>query len=556
MIVLSLFDGMSCGQIALRDMGIIPEVYYASEIDKFAIAQTQLNFPETIQLGSVTELDATKLGHIDLLIGGSPCQSFSFAGKRVGMATTDKEEIYTLDRYLELKRGGFQFEGQSYLFWEYMRILNEVRQTNPDVLFLLENVEMGKKWEKVLSDAIGIQGVHINSALVSAQTRKRIYWTNIRTRRQDMFGSLVSDIPLPKDRDIYLKDILLDEVDEKYYVSDAVLERMKRTNYSKPAINPEKTGTLNTKNNSGQMSLDSGTTFIKMTIEGKVSRNQLKSSCFTAGGHSGGYHSDMDLICVAMRGRNPENPSDRSKGCTTIQRLEAKTDGKTDCLTSVAKDNLIYSCITQKRNEYGKSIRKEYEKGNIEAKRSEIQNMELREDGKTNTLTTVQKDNLIYEGRNIPIHIPEATKKGYAEIFPGECFDGTQLGSKTRRGRKMTGKCNCLMAQTIPEYYRYEKRPIQLNPSTESNGNQPYQQNRVYSDKSLSPAVMANMSCGSYAVQTSERIRRLTPTECARLQTIPEWYKWECSETQQYKMLGNGWTVEVIKHIFSFLPIK
>lgn len=502
MIVLSLFDGMSCGQIALRDMGIIPEVYYASEIDKFAISQTQLNFPETIQLGSVTELDATKLGHIDLLIGGSPCQSFSFAGKRVGMATTDKEEIYTLERYLELKRGGFQFEGQSYLFWEYMRILNEVRQTNPDVLFLLENVEMGKKWEKVLSDAIGIQGVHINSALVSAQTRKRIYWTNIRTRMQDMFGTPVSDIPLPKDRNIFLQDILLDEVDEKYYVSDAVLERMRRSNYSKPAINPEKTGTLNTKNNSGQMSLDSGTTFIKMTIEGKVSRNQLKSSCFTAGGHSGGYHSDMDLICVAMRGRNPENPSDRSKGCTTVQRLEAKTDGKTNCLTSVAKDNLKY------------------------------------------------------EGRNIPIHIPEATKKGYAEIFPVECFDGTQLGSKTRRGRKMTGKCNCLMAQTIPEYYRYEKRPIQLNPSTESNGNQPYQQNRVYSEKGLSPAVMGNMSSGSYAVYTNERIRRLTPTECARLQTIPEWYKWGCSETQQYKMLGNGWTVEVIKHIFSFLPIK
>ena len=302
-----------------------------------------------------------------------------------------------------------------------------------------------------------------------------------------MFGTPVSDIPLPKDRNIYLKDILMDEVDEKYYVSDAVLERMKRTNYSKLAINPEK-------------------------------------------------------------------PSDRSKGCHTAQRLEAKTDGKTNCLTSVAKDNLIYSCLTHKRNEYGKSIRKEYEKGHIEAKRSEIQNIELREDGKTNTLTTVQKDNLIYEGRNSPIHIPEATKKGYAEIFPGECFDATQLGSKTRRGRKMTGKCNCLMAQAIPEYYRYEKRPIQLNPSTESNGNQPYQQNRVYSDKGLSPAVMAYMSSGSYAVQTNERIRRLTPTECARLQTIPEWYKWECSETQQYKMLGNGWTVEVIKHIFSFLP--
>lgn len=186
--VLSLFDGMSCGQIALRELGIIPEVYYASEIDKFAIGQTQLNFPDTIQLGSVTEVDGTKLGRIDLLIGGSPCQSFSFAGKRVGMVTTDKEEIHTLERYLELKQEGFQFEGQSYLFWEYMRILREVQQVNPDVLFLLENVEMGKKWEEVLNKAIGLKGVHINSALVSAQTRKRIYWTNIRVTSGNLWG--------------------------------------------------------------------------------------------------------------------------------------------------------------------------------------------------------------------------------------------------------------------------------------------------------------------------------------------------------------------------------
>ncbi len=97
------------------------------------------------------------------------------------MSTKESEEIYTLERYLELKQAGFEFEGQSYLFWEYVRILHELRETNPDVFFLLENVEMGKKWEKVLSEAIGLQGVHINSALVSAQIRKRIYWTNIRT---------------------------------------------------------------------------------------------------------------------------------------------------------------------------------------------------------------------------------------------------------------------------------------------------------------------------------------------------------------------------------------
>ena len=206
--VLSLFDGLSCGQIALKELGIKVDKYYASEIDKHAIKQTMLNFPDTIQLGSVTDVDVSKLDKIDFLIGGSPCTNFSFAGKRNGMSTTTNEEIYTLDRYLELKADGFQFEGESFLFWEYMRILNDIRKYNPDVKFMLENVEMGKKWERTLSEAIGIFGVHINSALVSAQNRKRIYWTNIRTKQIGLFGEIYSDIPQPEDRGILLKDTL------------------------------------------------------------------------------------------------------------------------------------------------------------------------------------------------------------------------------------------------------------------------------------------------------------------------------------------------------------
>lgn len=189
--VLSLFDGMGCGWIALKELGIEVEHGYASEIDKFAIAQTTYNFPDIIHLGSVTEVDVSQLEPIDLLIGGSPCQNLSFAGKRNGLSTVNKEEIYSLKRYLELKRDGFQFEGQSYLFWEYMRILNDIRKYNPDVLFLLENVEMGKKWESVFNEAIGIRGVHINAALVSAQNRKRIYWTNIRVAQDDKWGGVL-----------------------------------------------------------------------------------------------------------------------------------------------------------------------------------------------------------------------------------------------------------------------------------------------------------------------------------------------------------------------------
>ena len=133
--VLSLFDGMSCGQIALKEIGITPEVYYASEIDKFAIKQTQLNFPNTIQVGDVRDLNVEDLGRIDLILAGSPCTDMSFSGKRKGLSTVEGIEVKSLNEYLELKKQGFEFAGQSYLFWEFIRILNDVRKTNPDVLY-------------------------------------------------------------------------------------------------------------------------------------------------------------------------------------------------------------------------------------------------------------------------------------------------------------------------------------------------------------------------------------------------------------------------------------
>ena|SRR3990172_236665 len=115
--VLSLFDGMSCLQQALERQGIKVGNYFASEIDKYAIEVTMKNYPNTIQLGSVVDVDCSKLGRVDFLGGGSPCQSFSFAGKRKGMSTKCEMEILTLDHYLQLKAEGYEFEGQSYLFW-------------------------------------------------------------------------------------------------------------------------------------------------------------------------------------------------------------------------------------------------------------------------------------------------------------------------------------------------------------------------------------------------------------------------------------------------------
>ena len=176
--VLSLFDGISCGQVALNRMGIKYDNYYASEIDKHAIQITQYNYPNTIQLGDVINIKGEDLPKIDLLIGGSPCQSFSNAGNGSG------------------------FEGKSGIFWEYVRLLEELKPT----YFLLENVKMKKEWIKIITEAIGVELIKINSNLLAAQNRERLYWTNI------------PNITQPENKNIFIEDILDDEFDEKYWL--------------------------------------------------------------------------------------------------------------------------------------------------------------------------------------------------------------------------------------------------------------------------------------------------------------------------------------------------
>lgn len=379
--VLSLFDGMSCGQIALYELGMYPDKYYACEIDKFAIAQTKLNFPDTICLGDVTKLDVSKLEKIDLLIGGSPCQSFSFAGKMEGMTTEDNEEITTLERYLELKEKGFRFAGQSYLFWEYVRVLEEVRKVNPDVLFLLENVRMLSKWEDVINRALGVKGVHINSALVSAQIRKRIYWTNI------------ADIPQPEDKGVFLRDILQSEVPEKYYLSDKMITFLTR-------------------------------------------------------------HADKMGSKIRIRG------GDDKSNCVTVSSLTHMS--LMSCYIEVPEERYFYDADISELEAYLKELF------------PRVRDLSITKNG-------------------IRPHRGDEKKSGLGEL------------------------------KTI------------LFESSEKTGTLP-------------------ASAGSVpALIIKRRLRRITPAEAARLQTVPDWYKWECSDTQQYRMLGNGWTVAVIYHIFTFI---
>ena len=325
--VLSLFDGMSCGQIALDQLGVKVNNYYAAEIDKYAKQVTKKNYPNTIHLGDVTQVKGEDLPQIDLLMGGSPCQGFSFAGKQLNFD-----------------------DPRSALFFEFVRLLKE---TNPKY-FLLENVRMKQEYQDVISEHLGVKPIMINSALMSAQNRVRLYWTNIPGVEQ------------PKDKGIVLKDIL------ENFVGDAVKDTDRNKRHYK-GVND-------------------------------------KSLCMSATMYKGAGNNGMTLV---------------PRPC------EPKV-----------------------------------------------------------------------------LIVNEATKKGYTEIQEGDCFDLTFPNSKTRRGRNMKDKCNCLTAANY-DYMRYEHPTY----------------------------------------------RKLTPMECERLQTVPDNYTEGVSNTQRYKMLGNGWTVGVIKHIFRGLDV-
>ena len=252
--VLSLFDGMSCGQIALNRAGIKYDTYFASEIDRYAIKVTTANYPKTVQLGSVIDVKATDLPKIDLLIGGSPCQGFSFAGKRLNFE-----------------------DPRSKLFFEFVRLKNE---TQPKY-WMLENVKMKKEHEAIITKYLGVEPIIINSSLLSAQNRVRYYWTNIPGIKQ------------PNDKMELLTSIIEDGVvdRDKSYCIDA---------------NYHKGGNLYNY-------------FVK-------SRRQL-------------------VFCGAMRWRyivdgKRQDGKMLTKGLTK-QRIEIRYDGKTNALTTVAKDNNI-----------------------------------------------------------------------------------------------------------------------------------------------------------------------------------------------------------------------
>ncbi len=414
--VLSTFNGMGCIWHALKRARIHVNKRYSSEIDKYANQANDTAYPDTIQLSDVTKWREWDIdwSRIDLFVGGSPCQGFSFAGKQLNFN-----------------------DPRSKLFFEFVAIWNHIKKHNPDAKFLLENVNMKKEYLRVISEYLGVFPVRINSNLVSAQNRDRWYWTNIKTKETGLFSELWADIPQPKDKGILLKDVLQpeSEVDEKYYMSDKM---MKYLNNRKANFNA---GKINIRNEelkascllSSMSSIDISDNFIKIDKQGKIKPDQNKAGCLTAGGNSGGNHSDMDIICVSMVGRRIDESGirkDNDKSIPAIQRLEPVQDeNKTNCLTSVSKDKLI-----------------------------------------------------LQKGRGF-------NKGGI----------------------------------------HYDKAPTLTSNSWEHNN----------------------------ILQQNYKLRRLTPRECGRLQTFTEeeldvLLSSGISDTQLYKMFGNGWTVDVIAHILQF----
>lgn len=376
--ILSLFDGYSGAQLALKKIKSPIGKYFASEICKWAIKVTQANNPGTLQIGNVTELTGSQFTNIDLLIGGSPCQDFSFDGKQRGMITTTKVKIISLEQYIQLKGQGFEFEGQSFLFWEFVRLLHEVKPK----YFLLENVAMSNENKAIISKALGVHPLEINSALLTAQNRDRLYWTNIGQQPAGLFGFPQSIIQQPKDKGLKIIDILETEVADKYYLSDKMLAYLttRKANY-----------------NGGKVNYKTATD---------------QASCITSNCHK------LDI-----------------------------------------SDNIF-----------------------VDVNR------------KARTLLAAGKSGGLHSGMDV----------------------------------------------------------IQINPSTESNGTQPYQQNRIYDSIGKSPALLSQMSSLTHAIQTHSNIRRFTPTECERLQSVPDNYTAMVSDTQRYRLLGLGFTVDVIAYIISF----
>lgn len=306
MIVLSLFDGISCGRFSL-DRLREPVVYYASEINEPAQFVSNKNYPDIIRLGDVTNWRQWPLdwSSIDLLIAGSPCQGFSNAGKAGGTKAVINGETHIIDsrnRYMWAKGVGAEFLSESHLFWEFVLILDHIKARNPRVRFMLENVKMSQNNMDMITAAVGVEPVFINSALVSAQNRQRHYWCNWK-------------VPQPADLGIMLADILETNVPVEYDHSDEAIAYMNRTG---------------------------STGRVKWSYNYHSDTAKPKSKCVINLFNKGAPHNVLIVRPAAMVGRKirQDGKRDDYSDLPIVQMLEVGEGHKARCLSTVQKDTL------------------------------------------------------------------------------------------------------------------------------------------------------------------------------------------------------------------------
>ena len=434
--VLSLFDGMACGMIAIKLAGVDVESYDAYEIDKYAVKTAQHNSPMINEHGDVFAADFTQYQGVDFLVGGSPCTYWSIA------QTKNRETVAS----------GMGWE----LFSQYVRALHEAK---PKYFIYENNKSMSKQIRASIDEAFGFEAVLINSALVSAQNRQRLYW--VGKRNADGTYSKVN-VEQPEDRGILLKDVL----------DGAVAWKDKAYTYT-------------------------------TRCNGAIIENTLQRHQHTMVAEPVNCTADGKAQCVRATCYKD-----------AIRNLVAND---VDRRTAVAEP----VCIAQRGRMYC----------------GQPQHYEARDDGKTNTLTSVEKDNRVAE----PIQV------GAIDYEPLHDCDVVVTYNNIRCSRQ--DGSGTAMGYTV--YFTDVKSPTVIGGHA--------QKMKIIEQATGKEKPVYEVKDGKITIKGKQYpiklpdgyyiIRKLTVSECKRLQTVPEWYEFPVSNSQAYKMLGNGWTCEVIKHL-------
>lgn len=483
--VLSLFDGMACGMIAFKECGIDVEEYYAYEVDKYCIQTATHNFPEIKEYGDVFEADFSQYKNIDYIIGGSPCTYWSIAQKN----------------YRETEASGLGWE----LFCQYVRAIKEVK---PKFFIYENNKSMSQAIKKSISETFGFDPICINSALVSAQNRQRLYW--VGKRNNDGTYSKV-DIEQPEDRGILLKDILNKGYDltgnDKAWTLTAsyngavawnTIERSQRNMVVEPVI-------FNTPHgfNQGGIKYEKAPT---LTANGSWQSNNFitepvgvtkdgKSYCLTSSYSNGSGENIGNYVAHTLK-----------KGCKTMvaEPVGTTKDEKSHTIKAQYYKNGIANFVTNGGYSATAVAEPVYEYGLAEPVTTPMKLGEINGGGQGNRIYSV-------EGKAIS---QTATSGGMGSntglyAIPVEYHDGIPI-----------------KAQSLSDGKTYTVHEVKNGLITIKEKEYPIK-----------------LADGYYI------IRKLMVVECKRLQTVPEWYEFPVSDTQAYKMLGNGWTIKVIMHL-------